>query len=280
MHLSMLPIRCICIWIYIFHIRYYMCIKDATISENNALYWSGNAPLIILSQVDGDLAPSSIPNRINGCIDPNDSNNCLYGTDCTNYNPLPLTPSPTCTVYTSNWAYTKEISQCLYEKINITKSDGSSLGKPYLIINNLKRIKLDSDREIEEGAQNNLEAEITWNQIHKTFYNIATNEIKNEQNCGFGGLLIDITGHSYTEKIHFRYKLTKSDINSDNKVLNDKLYLTSIKKLIQGKNKNNESVTTAIHGNYSLSQIHFALFENLYFVVSTCSMCEALLTNA
>eukprot|EP01084_Bolivina_argentea_P076751 139129_1 len=223
-------------------------IPSATQSANNALYWEGTAPLIIFVQLDGDLS-LNLPDRKDGCV-ASGSTACIWNsTHCPNST---TRSSSSCRAYTSNWAYTKEIAQRLYEIIDIKNAQNESLGKPHLIMNNLKRIKLDSDREINEATQGNSIATQTWNQIHNTFTNTTINKIKTDKNCGFGGLVIDITGHSYTEDIHFRYKLFKTNINSVS-TLNTKLTSTSIKTLIEGKT--NQNVTSAILGSKSLSQL-------------------------
>lgn len=125
--------------------------------RNYATFSHGLIPLIILIPHGGYMDPKDIPDRIR--LRPND--NLL------------------------NDLNTQTIGRAVVDKI--TESFGGR--NPYLIINHLKRSKVDVNRPLEEGAQH-FQTRIAWRDYH-FFIETATEKVTNR----FGkGVIIDFHG--------------------------------------------------------------------------------------
>ena len=123
--------------------------------RNNYInYYPGNIPVILSIPHGGELVPLEISDR-------------TYGVSVTDSNTIELGSS---------------ISDYMYENFNI---------RPYLIINNLKRTKMDANRDKVEAAQNNVFAERAFDEFH---YYISSAREDIIQNFGTG-ILFDIHGH-------------------------------------------------------------------------------------
>ena len=117
-------------------------------------YYPGNIPVILSIPHGGDISPSEISNRTYG-VTVTDSNTIELGIAIRNY---------------------------FYSNHNI---------RPYVIINNLKRTKLDANRDKIEAAQNNIYAERAFDEFH--FYiEKAREDIISKFSTG---ILFDIHGH-------------------------------------------------------------------------------------
>ena len=152
--------------------------------NNYVEYHAGNVPLIFSAPHGGNLTPSEIPDRTSGTL---------------------VTDS-----------YTKETTIAIKEAVyNFTGH------YPHIIIVNLKRIKLDANREIVEGAAGNQWAEIAWNEFHD-FIEIAKDTIINN----FGrGLYADIHGHGHEiKRLELGYLLSTNDLFLTDNELNDLNY--------------------------------------------------------
>ena len=101
-------------------------------------YYPGNIPVILSIPHGGDISPPEIGNRSYG-VTVTDSNTIELGMAIRNY---------------------------FYSNYNI---------RPYVIINNLKRTKLDANREINEAAQGNIFARRAFNEFH--FYTLNKYEL-------------------------------------------------------------------------------------------------------
>ena len=89
----------------------------------------------------------------------------------------------------------------------VTSSICKTLGKcPHLIISNLKRTKLDPNRDIHEAAQGNLKAETTWRQYHGFIDEAKATEGH--------GVVIDLHGQSHRKNsTEFGYLLSTEQLN-------------------------------------------------------------------
>lgn len=103
---------------------------------------------------DGTLAPSSIPDRVNGCYDPLDDS-CDFHRECG-------TPSVSkCRVVTIR---DRHASKMAIEFQNyLEKRLGS---RPHLIVSRLSRYKMDPNRPIDKAANHNPLAEKVYNMFH------------------------------------------------------------------------------------------------------------------
>lgn len=99
--------------------------------------------------------------------------------------------------------YTKEIAARLADELKILTGK-----RPHLIMNDLHRIKMDGDAEVNEATFGVSEAVTAYNEYHG-FIAQARSAI------GGPGLLIDIQGHSHTQTwIELGYLLTKTKLNT------------------------------------------------------------------
>jgi len=154
--------------------------------RNNYIeYIAGNIPLIISVPHGGNLTPSEIPDRVCGDETVTDS-------------------------------YTAELGRELSAAIN--KITGCY---PHIIICNLKRTKLDANRELETAACGNQWAEIAWNEFHQ-YLDIASQEVTQESGKG---LYIDLHGHGHAiQRLELGYLLTAAQLRYSDFTLNTATY--------------------------------------------------------
>ncbi|NCY22886.1 hypothetical protein EBX31_13150, partial [bacterium] len=122
-------------------------------------YIAGNLPLIISAPHGGDLTPSELPNR-------------------TNTSTYTVTTDPD--LWTANLA--RSIRTAAYNRYG---------RYPHVIICDVDRSKVDCNREIIEGAQDNTNTQTVWREFH-AFIGKAREQVSN--NYG-RGLYIDLHGH-------------------------------------------------------------------------------------
>ena len=107
--------------------------------NNYITYIPGNIPMILSISHGGNIYPEEIPDR-------------SYGTFVTDSNTIELGMS---------------ISNQFFQKFNV---------RPYMIINNLDRVKLDANRDKSEAAQGNIFAERSFDEFHN-YIGVARDEI-------------------------------------------------------------------------------------------------------
>jgi len=157
--------------------------------SNYTEYIAGNMPLIISAPPGGDMNPAELPNRTN---------------------------TSTYTVTTDPDLWTANLARA------IRTATFNRYGRyPHVIICNVDRAKVDCNREIGEGAQNNTNTQTLWREFH-AFLGIARQQVSN--NYG-RGLYIDLHGHGHTiqrcelgynlsDATLFKSSLTSSDDNN------------------------------------------------------------------
>ncbi len=188
-------------------------------------YYPGNIPIILSIPHGGDISPSEISNRTYG-VSVTDSNTIELGIAIRNY---------------------------FFSNYNV---------RPYVVINNLKRTKLDANRDIVEAAQGNMYAERAFDEFHY-YINSAREEITTNFNTGF---LFDIHGHGvnpdgfYDMRTWIGYLLSGDDLdNSDNYIdQNISIDNTSIYSLV---NTSNKTLSNLLRGPNSLG----TLFEDALY---------------
>lgn len=147
-------------------------------------YFAGNMPLILTVPHGGLLVPATIPNR-----------NCA---ECV-------------TVMDTN---TQELGRLIAEEVK--KITGGNCF-PHLIINRLRRTKLDANRDLFEAALGNPDAVNAWFAFHK-FIDSAKMTVSNQFQRG---LLIDLHGHGHAnQRLELGYLLSASNLRSGNNFLN------------------------------------------------------------
>ena len=145
--------------------------------SNYTEYIAGNLPLIISAPHGGELLPSELPNRTN---------------------------TSTYTVTTNSDLYTDNLARA------IRTACSNRYGRfPHVIICNVDRAKVDCNREIIEGAQNNTNTQTVWKEFH-AYINIARQQVSNTYGRG---LYIDLHGHGHRiQKNEIGYDLSDSDM--------------------------------------------------------------------
>lgn len=144
--------------------------------------------------------------------------------------------------------YTIEIAYEIIQRIN------ELTGKyPYVIINHLHRTRLDANRNIEEAANGNLNAEEVWYAYHNQI-----SSVKERITEEYGkGLFIDLHGHRHKiERIELGYLLTGEELRLDKELLDGGLLneFSSLKHLLE-ENSLELSFTELIRGNFSFGSL-------------------------
>ena len=145
--------------------------------SNYTEYIAGNLPLIISAPHGGDDLPAELPNRTN---------------------------TSTYTITTAPDLWTANLARA------IRTACSNRYGRfPHVIICNVHRAKVDCNRDIVEGAQNNTNTQTVWREFH-AYINIARQHVSN--NYG-RGLYIDLHGHGHPiQKNEIGYDLSDSDM--------------------------------------------------------------------
>ena len=159
-------------------------------------YLPGNMPLLFAASHGGDLAPADIPTRsCSGCVTATDLN-------------------------------TQELGRMVRNAV--FKETGCY---PHLIINRLRRSRLDANRDIQEAALGNPDAEQAWKEYHG-FVDIAKKRIETTTKRG---LFIDLHGHGHSiQRLELGYLLSGTTLRGTNEALNtpDVISNSSIRQLV------------------------------------------------
>ena len=185
-------------------------------------YYPGNIPVILSIPHGGDISPSEISNRTYG-VSVTDSNTIELGIAIRNY---------------------------FYSNYNI---------RPYVIINNLKRTKLDANRDRIEAAQGNIYAERAFDEFH--FY---IEKAREDIITKFGtGVLFDIHGHGINPdgfndlRTWIGYLLTSDELDNSNDYIDKNISINDV-SIYSLLNSSGQSLSELLSGPNSLG----ALFED------------------
>ena len=179
--------------------------RDYNNTDTYIAYYPGDpgSKIIICAPHGGSLIPAIIPDRHSGCYNTT-TDECLY-TDNTC-----AEDAVNCKVVTSKDLYTREMAQVLDGELETLTGY-----KPHLIVNNLKRPKLDPNREIGEGAQGNADMVAAWEEYHghvQTAYDAVNGT----------GILFDIHGQGHSDKwVEIGYTISKSKLNAGTILANE-----------------------------------------------------------
>ena len=155
-------------------------------------YIIGDLPVIISAPHGGRLIPESIPNRTKGTL-LSDTNTDLLA---------------------------KDITQAFYRRTG---------GYPHVVICHVKRIKVDCNRNIEEGAQGNPTAEQVWHAFND-FIKEAQHKVIQ---TGSQGLYVDLHGHAHAEaRLELGYLLTNKQLQQNDQDLCSLQHRTSIHNIL------------------------------------------------
>ena len=197
-----------------------LCFSQTLFGTNNYVeYQVGNLPIVISVPHGGDLTPTSIPTRT-----------------CNS----PETVTDSFTIETA-----EQIKAVLFSATGCY---------PHVIICNLKRTKLDCNRNLADGACDNSQAMTAWNEYHN-FITMAQNTANLRYNNKI--LFIDLHGHGHTiQRIELGYLLSGSDLELSETTLNTTTYInqSSIKNLVLN-NSNNFTHTQLLRGPSSFGTL-------------------------
>lgn len=199
------------IFAFISQIFYAQHIQYGT--NNYIEYHHGNLPIIISVPHDGALTPSSIQDRT-----------------CNN-------PTLVRDIYAADIAL--KMKDSLYFKTGCY---------PQIIICNLKRTKLDCNRDSIDGACGNKEAKQAWIEFNSF---IDTAQKKMLTKYGNKLIYIDLHAHGHdSQMIELGYLLTASDLNQKDSVLNTNSFISksSIGNLANS-NHSNQTHAELLRGN-------------------------------
>ncbi len=104
--------------------------------------------------------------------------------------------------------------------------------RPYVILNNLHRKKMDPNREIHEAAQENIVAESAWKEYH-SFIDTAKQLITQRFGKGF---YMDVHGHGHkNQQVEIGYCLNSEALGETDETLNEFPYceMTSLVNLLK-----------------------------------------------
>ena len=182
-------------------------------------YYPGDIPIILSVPHGGDISPAEIANR-------------TYGVYVTDSNTIELAMS---------------IRSYFYSTYGI---------RPYVVINNLKRTKLDANRDKTEAAQGNIYAERAFDEFHYYIEN-AREEIITNFNTG---ILFDIHGHGPNPdgfvdiRTWIGYLLSGSELDESDEFINENISIdqTSLSSLVQ---YSSQPLSIIIRGEKSLGSI-------------------------
>jgi hypothetical protein len=184
--------------------------------SNFTEYIAGNLPIIIAAPHGGNLQPDSIPDR-------------TCGTNVMD-------------------SYTKELS------IEIAEAIKNGTGcYPHLIINNLHRRKIDTNRDLPEATCNLTTLDTVWNDFHR-FIEVAKEKVSTDFQKGF---FIDIHGHGHSnQRLELGYLLNETELGYTDEQLNSSSIVnkSSIKNLVQ-QNISESSHSDLLRGAHSFGSM-------------------------
>lgn len=187
--------------------------------NNYTQYHIGTLPVVISVPHGGLVAPASIPNR-------------------TCNNPTTVTDGRTIEL-------ARQIDTALF---NLTGCH------PHLIICNLRRTKIDCNRNIEDGACGNSEAETAWTEFHDF---IDTAQFLAQNQYAGKALYIDLHGHGKMPyRLELGYGLSGTAYNNTDSVLNTPAYIasSSIENLVN-TNVSGSTHAELLRGDYALGTL-------------------------
>tara|TARA_B100000214_G_scaffold147293_1_gene105265 strand:- start:226 stop:1218 length:993 start_codon:yes stop_codon:yes gene_type:complete len=187
--------------------------------NNYISYYPGNLPLIITVSHGGSLTPQEIPDR-------------TYGVLVTDSNTI-------------------ELAKALRNYFIFNYGDS-----PYLIINNLKRTKLDANRDIVEAAQGNIYSERAFNEFHHYIRSARDDILKDNPSV----LLLDIHGHGVNPdgfndlRTWIGYLITSNQLDESDDYIDANIPIneTSLRAIL---NKSDYSLSDLIRGKFSLGSL-------------------------
>jgi len=195
-------------------------------------YYPGTTNLVISVPHGGEMKPPFLPDRVKVPLQVGEGDlkhNKETADDDTNYR-----------ITTAADIYTQEIAKIMVKEYNIITGQ-----KPYLIMANLHRSKLDPNRPILQAAQGNGVCELVYKEYH-SFIRSAKEELEGP------GLVIDLHGQNHHQNsIEIGYLFKKSELNNQD-------YTQTVPSIRNLQERSMTPITELLHGENSLG----AMFES------------------
>ena len=188
-------------------------------TNNYIEYHPGNLPIVISVAHGGYLEPSSIPDRT-----------------CNN---------PTLVMDAFTIELAKQIDTSLFQLTGC---------HPHIIYCNLKRTKLDCNRNISDGACSNAEAETAWQEFHQFIEMAQSTALANHGERIF---YVDLHGHGNPiQRLELGYLLYEDELELSDNTLNSASYISysSIQHMVS-TNTNGYSHVELLRGEKSLGTL-------------------------
>ena len=207
-------------------------------------YIPGTAPCLLLASHDGDVYPDSIADRKHGCYDA-ETQTCDWHKDCVRSADESL-DATNCRAVTLNDENTQDMARRANDMVRNKFPDSYC----HLVVNRLGRIKLDPNREEEQGAQFDRVALEAYHEFH-AFATLARDAITNS----FGrGLMIDFHGHAHPEaKIELGYKIWSSRLRKTDEELDAFADDSSVRNLVA--ESSSTSLSEVLRGPLSMGAL-------------------------
>jgi len=188
-------------------------------TNNYIEYHPGTLPIVISVPHGGLVAPAGIPNRT--------CNNPTTGTD------------------TNTIELAKQIDSSFLRMTGC---------RPHIIYCNLRRTKIDCNRNLADGACGNAEAEIAWTEFHEF---IETAQETAQTAYDNKAIYFDLHGHGHImQRLELGYVLTGAQLGLSDNVLNTPEYIgqSSIQNLV-GQNVNGYTHAQLLRGDFALGTL-------------------------
>lgn len=188
-------------------------------THNYIEYHPGTLPIVISVPHGGLVAPAGIPTRT--CNSP------VLGTD------------------TNTIELAKQIDSSFLRMTGC---------RPHIIYCNLRRTKIDCNRNIADGACGNAEAEIAWTEFHQF---IETAQETAQAAYDDKAIYFDLHGHGHIlQRLELGYVLTGAQLGLSDNVLNTTEYIeqSSIQNLVN-QNVNGYTHAQLLRGDFALGTL-------------------------
>lgn len=188
-------------------------------TNNYVEYHVGTLPIVISVPHGGLVAPAGIPDRT--------CNNPTLGTDS---NTIDLA---------------KQIDSSFLRRTGC---------RPHIIYCNLKRTKIDCNRNLADGACGNAEAETAWTEFHQF---IETAQQTAQAAYNDKAIYFDLHGHGHLiQRLELGYLLTGDELALSDNVLNSAEYISysSIQNLVS-QNVNGYTHAGLLRGDFALGTL-------------------------
>lgn len=169
-------------------------------------YFPGNLPILLIVSHDGKRRPKDMAKRHNGCRVPG-TQKCIWMRGCV------FKDEKKCRASLISDTNTRAIADQIAGMME--QSTGM---RPHILVNNLHRVHMDANRDIQEATMGVPKAISAYNQFH-AWVRYARSVISTT--CG-KGLLLDIHGHQQNDFVMLGYAAPRGDFRKSDAELDSK----------------------------------------------------------